>query len=602
MQDPLRQLFSVGDNPMPGANRKVDFLNGNVAKTFRRHPDRLLAAGILLLMAANLLSVAARKSMTNDEIVHIPAGYQYLVNGKFRLNAEHPPLVKMWACLPLLIIRPQVPQLTQPVYEDFEGLTERSAIDFWNLNRDRYQRILFWSRVPIVFLTLGLGVSIFSYARYFFGARPAVLALAFFSLDPTMLAFGHIVHTDIAAAFAGLVFLFSLQIYCRAPTLKRALILGVAIGFALLTKFSMVIVLPASLLAFLYILWKAPRLSLSRGRVVVHGCLLLLIVLMLINTAYRYQHYLLTPGDAGWIAANAMPSVSAGHAIQAIKVLSRIIPTYYLFGLYTVIIHNHFGHPASLLGSYSDFGWWYYFPVAFSLKSTLSFVLLSIAAVIWAAWVGFFRRDKKLIPLLFGLAAYMAFSMTSHINIGIRHIAPIFPLLFVLSGVFLDRLLGWRAKFATVLTFILLGSAAISAAWAYPNYLTFMNAASRGKPDWQFLSDSNVEWGEDVGEMAAYLKARGETKLVGSLSGGSVTPGMYGVELMDFAPPDIGSASTRYVAIGAGFLNGSTVPRGLKDDQDKEISEEQRCSYFAKYRTMKPEAIFGNSIYLYRAQ
>jgi len=183
-----------------------------VREIVRRRPA-VLAACLLLLMAANLLSVAARKSITNDEVVHIPAGYQYLVRGNFRLNAEHPPLVKMWACLPLLIVRPRLYPLTEPVYEDFGQLTMRASLDFWNLNRDRFRTIVFLSRVPMVLLTLALGGLIFIYARRFFGERAAILSLALFSLDPTMLAHGRIVHTDIAAALGGPLFLFALQTY-----------------------------------------------------------------------------------------------------------------------------------------------------------------------------------------------------------------------------------------------------------------------------------------------------------------------------------------------------------------------------------------------------
>ena len=135
---------------------------------------------------------------------------------------------------------------------------------------------------------------------------------------------------------------------------------------------------------------------------------------------------------------------------------------------------------------------------------------------------------------------------------------------------------------------------------AYPNYLAFTNQLTFGKPAWALLSDSNVEWGQNIGELARYLNARGETNLVGSLSGGWATPPMYGVKLLDFAPRDLESANTKYVAIGAGFLNGSSVPPGLKDANGVELSEDQRRNYFSKYRTLLPEKVFGNSIYLYR--
>jgi 4-amino-4-deoxy-L-arabinose transferase-like glycosyltransferase len=127
--------------------------------------------------------------------------------------------------------------------QQFARFTVLSSIEFWQRNQLRFHAIAFWSRVPMVLLTLALGVLIYVYGSQLFGARAAVLAVALFSLEPTMLAHGWIVHTDIAAAFAYLLFFFTLHAYFRASTLSRALCVGLATGLALLAKFSMVILI-----------------------------------------------------------------------------------------------------------------------------------------------------------------------------------------------------------------------------------------------------------------------------------------------------------------------------------------------------------------------
>src|SRR6185436_15400799 len=109
-----------------------------------------------------------------------------------------------------------------------------------------------------------------------------------------------------------------------------------------------------------------------------------------------------------------------------------------------------------------------------------------------------------------------------------------------------------RIRFAVALVTIVLGWMLVDCLRTYPNYLAFTNALTFDKPAWALLADSNVEWGQDIGELAEYLKSRGETDLVGSLSGGWATPSMYGIRLLDFAPPDLQASSTNYVAIGAG--------------------------------------------------
>jgi dolichyl-phosphate-mannose-protein mannosyltransferase len=568
---------------------------------FARYAAAILCCCLLLLMGGNLLSNAWRESLTNDELVHIPSGYQYLVAGNFRLNPEHPPLMKMWACLPLLVVRPRANLHPDGADQDFARFTVLASIQFWQTNQLRFRTISFWSRAPMVLLTLALGVLIFVYGRQLFGARAAVLAVALFSLEPTMLAHGWIVHTDIAAAVCYLLFFFTLHAYYRAPTFPRALCFGLATGLALLSKFSLAILLPIFFLALVYLAVRASSFGVSRSRSLLQACLAFAVVLLLLNAAYYFQHPALAGPETSYIAGTAPSPLAAERIITWLKLLSKAFPTYFLFGLYTVFVHNHFGHPTSLLGQYSFFGWWYYFPVAFALKTSLPFLLLSIGAIAWALWAAIFGREKRLIPLLVGLAIYLGVSMNSSINIGVRHIAPVFPFLFLLGGAFLDRLLEWsRVRVARVLVAVLLGWMLVDGVRAYPDYLAFTNSLKFGKPAWALLSDSNVEWGQNIGDLARYLEARGETNLIGSLSGGWAIPAMYGLKLLDFAPPDLQSSSTKYVAIGAGFLNGSTVPPGLKDANGVELSEEQRRNYFAKYRTLQPEKVFGNSIYLYR--
>src|SRR5438270_9760109 len=152
----------------------------------RAHAATILAAALLAIMAAQMLAVVARKSITNDEILHIPAGYYHLVGGDFQLNNEHPPLAKMWAALPLLLIQPN---------EDLPPEAERqgNSIDltwsyhqrFWASNRDRAETIQFWTRAMMIVLSIALGALIYVYARDLFGTPAALFAVACFTLEPT---------------------------------------------------------------------------------------------------------------------------------------------------------------------------------------------------------------------------------------------------------------------------------------------------------------------------------------------------------------------------------------------------------------------------------
>jgi len=572
------------------------------SRIFRRHPAEAISGVLLFLMAVNLCSLAATKTITNDEVVHIPPGYHYLRARDFRLNPEHPSLMKMWASLPLLVIKPERGSTSGAPNQDWGQRTLTTSMNFWRVNRDRYKAISFWARLPMIAITLALGVLIFIYGRQLFGARAAALSVALFSLEPTLLGHGWIVHTDIAAAFGYLLFFFSLQHFCRAPTFRRAVYFGLAAGFALLTKFSLVIIVPVFLIALGYAIWRGPRLGHSRRWAILHSALAVAIVILAINAAYFFRHPTLAPQDAAFISGTL--HLFSPRAMTVIKALTSLLPTYYVFGLYTVMVHNRLGHPAFLLGNYSTMGWWYYFPVAFVLKTALPFLFVSAGALGWSLWRVVAKRDYRFLTLLLPIALYLAVSMTGHINIGVRHILPVFPFLFLLGGAGLDHLLRAkrRPKLARILVVCLLGWMLVDAVRAYPDYMSFTNQLTLGRPGWQVLSDSNVEWGQDVGALARYLKQHGETQVCGALSGGWATLEMYGVQLVDFAPADPKLSRTRYVAVGAGFLNGATVPGGLRGVNDEVLSEEQRRNFFAGYRTATPEAVFGNSIYLYRSK
>ena len=102
-----------------------------------------LAAALLVLTGANLLSALPRKSITNDEIVHIPAGYYHLVDGNFQINNEHPPLAKMWAALPLLVIQPKEPDVRGAGEENYSERTWRYLSAFWPDNASHFEAISF---------------------------------------------------------------------------------------------------------------------------------------------------------------------------------------------------------------------------------------------------------------------------------------------------------------------------------------------------------------------------------------------------------------------------------------------------------------------------
>jgi hypothetical protein len=126
--------------------------------------------------------------------------------------------------------------------------------------------------------------------------------------------------------------------------------------------------------------------------------------------------------------------------------------------------------------------------------------------------------------------------------------------------------------------------------------MTYMNQLASGAPRWWYLSDSNVEWGDDTPALAEYLRGRGETKVRAMFLGGFLTLHHYGVDYLNALTTPPGSGA-RYTAVGASFLNGSTV---AGQDGWHPATEEERINAFDEYRRRTPEKVFGGSIYLFR--
>jgi len=563
----------------------------------RAHGAELLSGAFLAVMGLQMLAVISRKSITVDEIVMIPAAYYHLAAGNFQLVNEHPPLSKIVAAVPLLFVQPEearADQINAPLNSSDAKWGYQES--FWADNVKRFDSLSFWPRVPMILLTVVLGLLIFRFTRELFGPRAAVLAVALFSLEPTVLAHGRVVQTDIPAAFGYLLLFMALYQYARERTWRRAVWLGAAAAIAILAKFSMLLAGPALVIFFFGLWWRAHRSDQPLATVVAHACIVLAVIVLVINAAYFFQHRPFVEADGQWIQ-NAFPLHSRAVTL-AVLALSHLLPIDFLLGIFFQFSHNSAGHSASLLGMYSQQGWWYYFPVAFALKTTIPFLLLSLASLAWGSYEWIKNRERRFLWLLVPFAVYTIFVLFSHIDIGVRYYLPAYPFLFILSAALLDRLLKVRRAYllGPLVAVSLLGWMGVEAARAYPDHMTYMNQIASRAPHWWYLSDSNVEWGDDLRAVATYLHDRGETRVNDGTLGGFFSFRFYGIERVDALAAQ-GHELPRYTAVGASYLNGSTVARQASDG--RELTDDERFNAFDAYRRRTPEAVFG-SVYLYR--
>ena len=194
---------------------------------------------LLLLFVAQLVHVARVTSANWDECHHVYDGYNILTHRDYRLNAEVPPLVKMTAALPLLLMKigPLPAQDKSQALNAFIGGRE---FVFGNGG----DRVLLPARLMCCLFALALAALVYAVARRVFGEWAGLAALLLFVFDPLVLAHGSLVSTDAASA----LFLFGSVVawwrYAQRQTPARFAVAGLVVGLAFSAKFTGILAVP----------------------------------------------------------------------------------------------------------------------------------------------------------------------------------------------------------------------------------------------------------------------------------------------------------------------------------------------------------------------
>jgi len=516
---------------------------------------------LLLLLFAQAMGHARQASLTFDEGPHLAVGYTTLRTGDLRLQPVHihPPLANVLAALPLLTFD----DLPDPRLVDGWEIASLSAITdavAWQYPQPR--RLALAGRFPIVLMTLCLGALVYRWASDLSGAQGGLLALALCALDPNIIAHGSLVTTDMAVTLWGTLALFLVARAARRPRWGTVAWAGAALGLALASKVS--------------------AMSL--------GVPLLLLWLLGARTIPLRQR--LAMAAAALVAAGGTLWAVYGFEVGHLPGFPLPLPAVTHLRIYLSLQeHYRLGHPAFLLGQNREHGWWYYFPLAFVLKTPLPTLLLLALA---GARSQVARRTTAsscptlhllLFPLLYAAAA-----LFSTVDIGYRHLLPILPFLFV----FASRLASSPRSpslLTRVLPPLLLLWLAVSTLSISPNYLAFFNELAGGAAGgYRYLVDSNLDWGQNLWQLRAWMEENGVERVYYAHYS-PAEPQVYGIEA-DFLPPDPRAvpfapwhpAAGTY-AIGATVLQGSYTPD---------------VNTYAWFRSRQPTARLGHALFIYQ--
>jgi hypothetical protein len=548
-----------------------------------RHLFWPAVAAILAIAGALEVRSAMGETQTWDEGIHIVAGYSYLKLGDYSWNVEHPPLVKIVSALPLALMG----LAAQPYEADGKRKDQvRYGIDFLYKNRRDADSILLAARSANILLTLLFACAVAWWTRSRYGPEAGLAAATLCAFDPNLMAHGRYVTTD----FPVTVFFFFACVlwveYLEEASPRRLLAAAAALGLALITKFSAVLLLPA--LAILYAAcWiRRPREFPVRRAALAAATLAATVVLM-VGVVYWPETVRCWRTNVPRLSTLVVRGNPTGEILFYLGRKLHLPAHAYLYGLNAVADHNAGGHSGYLLGMRSETGWWYYFPVVFAVKSTMAALgaaLLLLGAGLWQAW-----RRQWVSPMVLGLAVppvlYFVFSMTSGINIGMRHILPVYPFLYV--GV-----AGWLATRANRRpgVYVLAALAALQigeCARITPDYLAFFNELAGGPGRGpEYLVDSNIDWGQDVKKLGLWLDAHAGNRRARVYYFGNAQMRYYKIDEMGYPGPldqKGWDAIDEYCVANVTPLEGVYVP--LND--------------LARLRLRQPVAKIGWSMYVY---
>jgi hypothetical protein len=527
------------------------------------------AAAILVIVMFVLMWPASRgDSATMDEQNHIARGLAYLRTGSLRLNRMHPPLINIISAIPLALDRSITLPLKGPSWaaSNLDGFALEML---WQTNDG--PAMVKTARIPIMALAALLALIVFAWASEMFGRPAGLLAMTLVAFCPNVLAHGHLATNDAGAACFTTLALYLFWRFLRRPNWKRGATCAIALTLALGSKFSALFLLPVFAMIFVtYAVIGPGEQSHIKWlkQVAIMAAVGSAIIVVLIWALYGFKTGITAEGGA------QVPASS------------------YLEGLEEVRQRLSKGNPTFLLGQYSATGWWYFFPFVFAVKTPLPTLILIAVGIVQ----GYRARDwKNAAFLLIPVIVYFGMTIVSPIDIGYRHLLPVLPLLLILASRAVPSSFNLKAWPTFVLAGLVLWLVVESVAVA-PHYLAYFNEAAGGPSNgYQVLTDSNLDWGQDLIGLRDYMNRNGVESV--SLSYfGSTPPEAYGIKyvpLISYPRHMFATAQDLRILLhpppGVYAISATNLQGVMFPDHH----------FYQWFKDQKPDAVIGHTIFVY---
>tara|TARA_R110002167_G_scaffold101723_2_gene264678 strand:+ start:1906 stop:3630 length:1725 start_codon:yes stop_codon:yes gene_type:complete len=564
-------------------------------------------AVFLLIIHASLIAWSATKHSPNlNEPAHLIAGVSHWKYGRFELYRVNPPLIRMVAALPVLFSDAQY---------DWSGFYEspgarpvfKMGRQFIEANGEKsiwYFTIARWICIP--FSLLG-GYICYRWAKELYGSFAGLFSLTLWCFSPNMLAHGQFFTPDCGATALGITAAYFFWLWLRQPNWKRAIVSGLVLGLAELTKTTWIILF--GLWPMIWLVWIFSRkgdLLMSGKRQIAQLSCVLILGIYLLNLGYGFTGSFTRLKEFQFVSHSLTGNEDNEQRKREDK-RNRFVdswigeipvpfPRNYILGIdVQKKDFENFGRESYLRGEFREKGWWYYYLYAMAIKVPIGYWIifgLTVLNTIWGRSSDNSSWHDGFILAVPSLAVLTLVSSQTGLNHHMRYILPIFPFAFIWMG----QSASWiveKKKFTAILTGSSLVWAIGSSLFVYPHTLSYFNEIVGGPMNGhKHLINSNIDWGQDLLFLKEWIENNPEAKRIHICCYGDISPKDLGI---DYELPPI-NANQHYehqpppgwYAISVNYLIGysSKLPK-------------DGFSYFQK---IKPVATVGYSIYIYHIE
>ncbi len=546
---------------------------------------KFLPGLFLFILGASLIYEAILDTPTYDEPANMAAAFSYVYKNDYRLYPDNPPFVKLLAGLTLLPIKNNI-----HFPGNLESYVSSSKFDLYAFGRDflyksgnKAEEIIFLMRIPNILFTIFLGILLYFFAKDLYGKNAGLLALFFYSLDPNIRGHGHILSFDIPLAFFVLLAFYLTFKLFKNPNKKLfyAFLISFSLSLAVLTKFT----------ALFFIIFFVVFIFLKKR-----------------NYAFLIPSVVLTPFIVIWLFAfltnynaktfdyDKLPIIQSAHQelkdSKMWKLINALpVPYFYKAGIQTMYVHNIISQPAYLLGEvHAKNDWFFYFPASFLLKTPVPILIFIVLALYIS-----FRRNFNYPPFVIGFSFLLFMMIFSHVNNVYRYLFPAY-VFFLLGASQSIKFINLKKPIVVFSGAILLGYMITTSFFSFPYDLSYTNELTGIPPKgYKYLSDSEVDWGQDLGRLAKFLDENNLNKEPVLLSYlGTADPLYYGIKYKPLRFEDLDKLKG-IVVISVGNLTLGDWQFRASPDYKSSILK----APLDDVRKKEPLVIIGKSIFVY---